>query len=44
MINDYEDMGGVIFPVRVLLLSRHFTTEGPGAIAFSGTLVGSVEG
>ena len=40
----YEDMGGVIFPVEELLLARHFTTEGPGAIAFLGAFVGSVEG
>ena len=37
-------MGGVIFPVEELLLKRHFTTVGPRAIAFLGTLVGSVEG
>ena len=31
--NDCEDMGGVIFPLEELLLSLHFRTVGPGAIA-----------
>ena len=40
----YEDMGGVIFPEEELSTTEEFTTEGPGAIAFLGALVGSVGG
>ena len=40
--NNCEDMGGIISPVEELLLTRHFTTVGPGAIAVLGALVGSV--
>ena len=32
MDKSWVDMGGVIFPEEELLLSSHFTTEGPGAI------------